>query len=206
MIIEDTLKSTIIDFCNEFVDNPYLCYTEHGQHARFYTLLYNKLSENERYIKCGSYKVCVIQKEYPTADSLGKPKRQHWDIAIIDSNKVNLNAQSVKYDYMYLNSVVEFGLNETKNHLIDDVERLSHPKANVANKFIVHLYRISGEGNDKISQRDWSPNSKRLISPEEIFIYVKETDVEVYLGVFDCTGKYPTGIWNINKLGVTKIR
>ena len=41
MDIIDSVRSTAKEFCLEFVQNPYLCYTEHGLHARFYAMLYN---------------------------------------------------------------------------------------------------------------------------------------------------------------------
>jgi len=82
MIVHQVAK----EFVLEFIANPYLCYTEHGQHARFYTMLYNALPAEQRYTKWGANTVCVIQKEYPTAGKLGKPQRQHWDVAVIKTS------------------------------------------------------------------------------------------------------------------------
>jgi hypothetical protein len=79
----EKVRTVATDFCTEFVKNPYLCYTEHGLHALFYTKLYNALTPAERYTEWAAHRVCVIQKEYPTARSLGKPRRQNWDIALI---------------------------------------------------------------------------------------------------------------------------
>lgn len=66
-----------------------------------------------------------------------------------------------------LNSVIEFGLNEPGKHLINDIERVCHDKANVKNKFIIHLYRISHSGS-LFSGRDWSQKSKRRMSIDDI--------------------------------------
>jgi len=40
-------RQAIIQFCLEFVRNPNLCYTEHGQHALFCTMLYHNLAGAE---------------------------------------------------------------------------------------------------------------------------------------------------------------
>jgi hypothetical protein len=34
-------KEILVEFCKDFIDHPYRCYTEHGLHALFYTKLYN---------------------------------------------------------------------------------------------------------------------------------------------------------------------
>jgi hypothetical protein len=36
-------ESTLVEFCKEFVEHPYLCYTEHGLHALFFARLYERL-------------------------------------------------------------------------------------------------------------------------------------------------------------------
>ena len=56
----NTIRDTIVVFCLEFIRNPYLCYTEHGQHALFYSMLFNALSEQRRYITRKNQKVCVL--------------------------------------------------------------------------------------------------------------------------------------------------
>jgi len=70
MNILEIVYQTIAAFCVEFVDHPYLCYTEHGQHALFYTKLYSALPEELRYATWQQQKICVLQKEYPTAKNL----------------------------------------------------------------------------------------------------------------------------------------
>lgn len=79
----DLIRNTINDFCMDFVQNPYKSYTEHGQHALFFSMLMNAFPEHQRYITFDNKKVCFIQKEYPTLENLEKSKRQHWDIAIL---------------------------------------------------------------------------------------------------------------------------
>ncbi len=64
----ELVRKVAIDFCIEFTENPYLCYTEHGFHAYFHTMLFNVIPENERFADWKGKKICVIQKEYRTAN------------------------------------------------------------------------------------------------------------------------------------------
>ena len=70
-VTKELIEETLEEFCKEFLENPYLCYTEHGLHALFYTRLYNKLSDSDRFFTYKNQMVCVIQKEYPTESKLG---------------------------------------------------------------------------------------------------------------------------------------
>ena len=143
----DIIRQAIREFCLEFIDEPYTCYTEHGLHALFYTRLFNTFPEDRRYTSWLGKRVSVIQKEYPTAGNLGKPQRQHWDISVIKTPPESLLASSsYSYDYLKLSVVIEFGMNESAEHLIDDIERVCHPDANVEEKFVVHFYRLSQPG------------------------------------------------------------
>jgi hypothetical protein len=65
----EVIRKAIVEFCQNFIAHPYLCYTEHGQHALFYSMLYNVIPEEQRYVTIKNQKVCIIQKEYPTAGS-----------------------------------------------------------------------------------------------------------------------------------------
>lgn len=184
-------------FCLEFVKNPYLCYTEHGLHALFYTMLYNALPASQRYTTWPDHKVCVVQKEYPTAGLLGKPQRQHWDVALIKTPpESTASGMAAAYDYLRLAAVVEFGMNEGMDHLKDDIERLSHADANVDQGFAIHLYRLSKPGA-KFSDRDWSAASKRMVSKESTAKMTVGKPVEVFYGIYDSTGKYAPGVWLI---------
>ena len=177
-------------FTLEFIRNPYLCYTEHGLHALFYTRLYNALPPDQRYTTWANQKVCVIQKEYPTAGNLGKPQRQHWDIAVVKTPPSSiLNADDASYDYLRLDTVVEFGMNESKEHLIDDIERVSHEDANVDQGIIVHLYRLSESGS-RFSNRDWSAKSKQIMSINDVARLDSGKSIEIYYGMFVNIGKY----------------
>ena len=178
-----------MDFCVEFIKEPYLCYTEHGLHALFFSRLYSRLPPSERYLDWNGRKICRIQKEYPTASDLGKPKRQNWDVAIIDSPLKSISDNTDPYDYFTLHSVVEFGMNEAKEHLTDDAARLSHSGSNTENRYIVHLYRIS----DNLSGRDWSPRSARILSAKDIESMLEDPrigEIIVYYGRVDMTNKY----------------
>ena len=52
-------------FCHEFLDHPYLCYTEHGLHSRFASRLYRAMPDGQQDLTVG-YRICRVQKEYPT--------------------------------------------------------------------------------------------------------------------------------------------
>lgn len=190
------IRDTINAFCLDFIRNPYLCYTEHGQHASFYSMLYNALPEEQRYVIWSGQKVCVIQKEYPTADKLIKPQRQHWDIAVLKSPPESIVEGAGSYDFLKLFAAIEFGMNEAIEHLEDDIERLCHPEANLEHAFIVHLYRLSESGN-LFSSRDWSSDSKRTVKVEDFQEMSVGKNVEIFYGMFDGTGRHQSGVWII---------
>ncbi|MGG1400167.1 hypothetical protein ABE288_20445 [Bacillus salipaludis] len=200
--VNSIVNSSIEQFCKDFIDNPYLCYTEHGIHAYFYNILFQNLAPEQRYIDIGSHKVCVLQKEYPTNHNLDKSKRQNWDIAVINAKQLNFPS----YDHLELDSVIEFGLNEPLEHLQDDLNRILHSKANVTNKFLVHLHRLSGFGNDRISRRDWSQKSKRIVMLEEIINICKDTDSVIYYAMFDSSELFQNGVWKIAENRVEKLK
>ena len=116
-------------FCREFGAHPYLCYTEHGLHALFFARLYASYPEHGRYAEWDGDRVCVVQKQYSTAASLGKPRRQYWDIAALRTRCEcvrGLPARHPAFDYLRLATAVKFGLNYPAAHLAEDVRRLSH--------------------------------------------------------------------------------
>jgi hypothetical protein len=191
----DLIQQVIRQFTLDFIANPYLCYTEHGLHALFYSMLYQAMPPGARTTHWGDHNVGVIQKEYPTAGNLGKPQRQHWDIAVIKTPPESIiEGMTGSYDYLKLAAVVEFGMNESREHLVDDIERLSHPAANLEYGAVVHLYRLSKPGA-LVSHRDWSTSSKRILSVEAVAELVEGRSVDLYYGLSDCTGKFKTGAW-----------
>jgi hypothetical protein len=201
----EIVRQTIEEFCLEFLEEPYLCYTEHGLHALFYTKLYNAFSAKNRYVSWRGFQVCVIQKEYPTASKLGKPQRQHWDISIIKSPpESKCPSSSPSYDYLKLDAVVEFGMNEGWEHLQDDIDRVCHHEANVENSFVIHLYRLSKAGARR-SNRDWSPGSRQLVLKEEIVEFTSDKPVEVFYGLVDISEEHISGVWQIKSGMVTQI-
>lgn len=187
-------------FTLEFIAHPYLCYTEHGMHARYYSMLYNALPVEERYFQLGNQRICVLQKEYPTATNLGKPQRQHWDIALIKT-PIELGSD---YDYLRLTGVVEFGLNEAKEHLLDDIERVCNNEANLDRAIIIHLYRLSPAGK-LFSGRDWSAKSKRILSKEAVAALSIGKPVDIYYGMCDGSGEFESGGWLISAGQVSKL-
>lgn len=201
---EQLTQEVVVEFCREFLDHPYLCYTEHGQHARFFHNLYARIPANLRYRYVNGFKMCRVQKEYPTHAKLIRPRRQHWDVALIDATAEPPNCEC-PYDHLPLATVVEFGLNCNQKHIEDDIARLSHPDANIVQKaFIVHLFRLSPK-EGKVSARDWSPNSGRLKAREEILPILKNPIVEIYLGVVDSTSTNDGGLWHITTEGIKPI-
>ncbi|MFP3897650.1 MAG: hypothetical protein ACLFV5_12555 [Anaerolineales bacterium] len=192
-----TLRGVITDFVREFVENPYLCYTEHGLHARLYTMLYDALPAEARYTIWSGQKVCVLQKEYPTAVCLGAARKQNWDISLLKTPPVSLQPEETNaFDYLYLSAVVELGMNATKEHLARDIERLNHCKANLDQGFVIHLYRLS-KSKCQFSRRDWSSNSGRILHKEKVAQMIAETDVQVLYGMCDATGKHKNGAWHL---------
>ncbi len=140
--------------------------------------------------------ICILQKEYPTNATLGKPRRQHWDVTVLSTLPPE-KPRKESYDYLPLSACIEFGLNATQEHLEDDIERLGHADANVKQGFIVHLYRLSNAGC-KFSGRDWSSNSKQILTPQQVGKLTAGQSVEIYYGMADSTGKYKSGVWRIN--------
>ena len=115
-----TLIAVGRQFCADFVAAPYVCYTEHGQHAYFFALLYAALPESSRYVLFNGHRICVIQKEYPTATNLGRSQRQHWDISVIKVPPPSANR--TRYDYLPLQAAAEFGEN-VEFRAIDTTDR-----------------------------------------------------------------------------------
>lgn len=62
MGLEHFVQDTIEEFCAEFIEQPYIYYTEHGLHARVYLMLYNNLPKSNRYLYFNNEEVCIIQK------------------------------------------------------------------------------------------------------------------------------------------------
>jgi hypothetical protein len=195
---------TLIAFCKEFIDNPYLCYTEHGLHALFFTRLYNAFPEDSRYFYYpGSRKkVCVIQKEYPTHHNLGGPRRQNWDISVICPPDKKPDHKH-PYDHFPLAAVVEFSMNYDEKHVKSDIRRLSHKCANVGLRLVAHLYRLGREG--RISSRVRSTDSKRIYKKEEIKELLNSNEVVVYYGVADESGERPSELWKLTATGEEKL-
>ncbi len=196
-----TVQQALEEFVLNFIERPYLAYTEHGLHALFFTALFNRLPPQDLYTEWGGREVCVIQKEYPTACALGKPQRQHWDIAVL---KTPAESACDSYDYLKLAAVVEFGMNEAEPHLLDDLERLSHPGANVDHAFAVHLYRLSRPGAP-FSGRDWSAKSARIVTPERIAKLTEDKTITAYYALHDDTGKYPTAAYRIQNGSASRL-
>jgi hypothetical protein len=210
----EIVRQIATQFAEDFVDNPYHCYTEHGLHALLFTRLYNALPDYQRYTCWGGRQVCAIQKEYPTADPLDKPRRQHWDIALLRiPPESSASGNQPSYDYLHLAAVVEVGLNEAEEHLRDDIERLCHPQANVEQGIVVHLYRLS-DPDARFSGRDWSPHSSRILSVERVEAIltderakntIADRDVEVLYAVAGDSGKHEAGVWLIRQGEVTRL-
>jgi hypothetical protein len=199
-----TFRRVVEDFCREFVIDPYLCYTEHGQHALFFAQLYAMLAPEDRYTVWQGHRLCVLQKEYPTATALGKSKRQHWDVALIKTPPSSISPAAASYDYLRLLAAVEFAMNATPDHLKDDIRRLCHPEANTDHPFVVHFYRLS-PSDSRVSGRDWSPDANTLLAREDVASLVSGSGVEVYYGVSDSTGTNESGLWRIGRDGVARL-
>jgi hypothetical protein len=76
-------------------------------------MLYNAFHPSKGTRNGKGKRICVVQKEYPTAGNLGKPQRQHWDISVIKNPPECLpNISKYSYDCLKLAAVIEFGMNE----------------------------------------------------------------------------------------------
>lgn len=110
------------------------------------------------------------------------------------------------YDSLRVDSAIEFGMNEGREHLRDDVHRLSSPDSNVDHKFIVHLYRLSRERDGrKTSERDWSPRSGRILKLDEVARVVRGHGIEIYYAIWDNSDFYNTGAWKITDEAVSRL-
>ena len=85
-----------------------------------------------------------------------------------------------------------------------DIERVCHAQANLDLGIIIHLYRLSKPGA-KISNRDWSSKSPRILTKEEVSSLLIREPVDVYYGLHDSTGKHEAGAWLISEAGITKL-
>jgi hypothetical protein len=202
---QDLIRSTLRDFCLEFTSEPYLCYTEHGLHALFFSRLHDALPVDQRYLEWGGRRVCAIQKEYATAHDLGKSRRQHWDIAVLRNPPVTKGEPP--YDHFEVEAAVEFGLNEGRDHLIEDMRRLSHKSSNVRNGYTVHLYRIS----NAVSKRDLSPRSTRVWpgnrsdEKDKLLAEVRKTNVTAYYVLVDSTCTHKPEALVIERSGIHQL-
>ena len=200
-------------FCLEFISQPYLCYTEHGLHALLFARLFDALWEDERFTDWKRRKVCVLQKEYPTAHDLDKPKRQHWDLSVIKTPPESMaEGDQPEYDYLKLAAAIEIGLNEPEEHLREDTRRLYHERANIDRGFVLHLYRLSKPGAP-ISGRDWSYSSPRIVSAERAKHILEEEhskatvdrEIEVLYALTGETGEHKEGAWLIRREETTRL-
>jgi hypothetical protein len=191
-------EAVLCEFCREFLEHPYLCYTEHGLHALFFARLYQALPPEERYLEFAGRKVSVVQKEYPTHHHLGRPRRQNWDISVIEKPPVAPNVPH-PYDHLKLAAVVEFGLNYDEDHIAGDIDRLSHESANVGLRLIAHLYRLGLD--DRISSRVRSTDSTKIYTRPEILSMLQGKQVTVYYGLHDESGKRASGLWKLTADG-----
>lgn len=200
-------------FCLEFASQPYLCYTEHGLHALLFARLFNALWDDERFADWEGRKVFVVQKEYPTAHDLDKPKRQHWDLSVIKTPpETRAEGDQPKYDFLKLAAAIEVGLNEPEEHLREDIRRLYHEKANLDQGFVLHLYRLAKPGA-LISRRDWSYSSPRMVTVERARDILEEQaseaagdqEVEVLYAVAGETGAHEAGVWLIKQGQVARL-
>jgi hypothetical protein len=180
------VEETIDDFCIFFFKNPYVEYSEHGIHALFFHQLYENFNSNEipRYGHYLNEQVCLIQKEYRMSGKCGGTKAAHWDVCVLkeplesrNDTNIQIKSRPNSYDFLEINSIIEFGLKANLSHLNNDVDRLCHPECKARGKFIVHLERFS----DSFSQRDFPLNSKNeLPTKAQMIDLTKNNNVIIY--------------------------
>ena len=142
--IKIVVEKSLEDFCKKFIEHPYLSYTEHGLHAAYYHELITRLEEHGIPTSAlfRGLEVCIVQKEYRTSGDLGKSRCANWDVSVLNlpltvSDRFSEN--ECAFDHLNLNCIIEFGLNESIDHLQDDIDRLSHGQCIANGKYIVHL-------------------------------------------------------------------
>ena len=189
----------LISFCREFVSEPYLAYAEHGVHARFYHRL-SLAFEARSMPRTGGYNglaVDLIQKEYRAAGDLGRSRCASWDICVLASPLRSVGSGIIGtagYDRLSIDSIVEFGLNATVDHLRDDIERLDHPGCEAEGKFIVHLQRLS----DGTSRRDLSPRSVNRVDAEDLpDLLLGTSGLTLFLATSSTIEPLANGLWVI---------
>ncbi len=112
---------------------------------------------------------------------------------------VHIPGSRYPYDSLVLESVVEFGMNESRDHLVDDIQRLNRAGTTVEKKFIVHLYRLSRDQKGRLaSNRDWSPTSKRILNREDVSSALRGSDIDLYYAMYDGTGSRESGAWHMH--------
>jgi len=192
--INRIVEKTIEGFCFEFLARPYLCYTEHGLHALFYASLVGNIPEKKRLVRVGDKDIHVVQKEYPMVDKQGRSKRAHWDIAVLDD--VQTSNRQRWYDTLGLNSAIEFGLNESIDHLRRDVQRLSHEESGMKRGYIVHLHRFSRF----VTRRDWIRKHARAATTASIDSILRKEgrNVTAYFVVVDGVTGMRGGPWRLD--------
>jgi len=94
-------------------------------------------------------------------------------------------------------------MNEASGHLVDDIDRISHPESNVAYGFVVHLARFS-DAKARFSRRDWSPTSSRIASLDSLVDAARGKPLEVWCAVADFTGSREPGVWLVQSQGAAQ--
>jgi hypothetical protein len=181
--INEIVADTIERFCEEFVENPYLCYTEHGFHALLFHELFEGLSKHGvdlyrpfKTEEMGKEEmVCLLQKEYRGLRKFSRREQEesretcaHWDIALFDPSLERRTGSSILklpvYDSFKLHSVIELGFNNEPGHLDLDIERLDRERRGIRHMHILNLCRI---GSRKVSVRNWTPKREINNRPKE---------------------------------------
>lgn len=202
-----TVEATILEFCREFVKNPYLCYTEEGLHALFSNRLISKVSRDEdKYGMLAGKKVSLLQNEYPSAQPFNDNKRGHWDIALLKSPLTPIGARIPQFDYLEVDSAVEFALNMGAAHLRKDIARLCPIEpgmdSHVKNKYVVHLYRLMKLGSSRFSNKDMSAKNKEYISENGVLTEIDGSDVVVYYARVTKDDESMNTIFRIDRTGI----
>ena len=94
-----------------------------------------------------------------------------------------------------MDCVVEFGLNERKTHLENDIRRLSDPRSRVDQGYVVNLYRLSRF----ITERDWVNLRNDRATIDFIHKYLgKVRNVVGYYALCDDKTGEKDGPWRID--------
>jgi hypothetical protein len=95
-------------------------------------------------------------------------------------------------------------MNASRDHLQEDIRRLTHKEANLDIGFAIHFSRICEPGKG-MSRRDCSSASKEICTLEQAQEIQRSGTAIVYYVMSDPTGVHQSGFWEVGSLVTKKL-